>query len=151
MNTTTSPVWELLYSAKEEYGLNDLSPVSWDLLINKIIYEKSIYSRFVRNSIRRDNFICERKCRYNLLCNLRKGHHNMTLCNHLPFPRNSRNFKSYLSYKLPGTVDNVGKTTLTITKQQQQQQYANINMLLKKKLRSYILKRFFQLFLLSQN
>uniref|UniRef100_A0A0R3RM09 Metallophos domain-containing protein n=1 Tax=Elaeophora elaphi TaxID=1147741 RepID=A0A0R3RM09_9BILA len=45
---TTPPVWELLYSAKEEYNLNDLSPTSWDLLINKIVYEKSTYDRFVR-------------------------------------------------------------------------------------------------------
>lgn len=33
---------------QEEYGLNDLSPESWDHLIDKIIYEKSVYDKFVR-------------------------------------------------------------------------------------------------------
>uniref|UniRef100_A0A915Q717 Saposin B-type domain-containing protein n=1 Tax=Setaria digitata TaxID=48799 RepID=A0A915Q717_9BILA len=48
LNTTTKPVWKLLYSAKEDYGLDDLSPTSWDRLINKIIYEKATYDKFIR-------------------------------------------------------------------------------------------------------
>ncbi|KAM3721915.1 Sphingomyelin phosphodiesterase [Dirofilaria immitis] len=143
--SVTPPVWELLYSAKKEYSLVDLSPTSWDRLINKIIYEKTTYNRFIRNSNRQDNFICEGKCRYNSLCSLRKGHHNTTLCSHLSSYSNvKRN-----SYKSSRIVNHVEETMnvvnpVTVTKQQQ---YVEIMMLLKKKLRSHIMKRFLQLFL----
>ncbi|VDK89165.1 unnamed protein product [Litomosoides sigmodontis] len=143
----TPPVWQLLYSAKEEYALNDLSPTSWDRLINKIIYEKSTYDRFIRNSVRRDNFACEGKCRYDAICILRKGHHNATLCNHL--------FPSYSSSNIKGDPykSSLGKmkTTVTDNEQLQQQHYTEIMILLRKKLRSFILKRFLRLFLFPVN
>ncbi|VDO55733.1 unnamed protein product [Onchocerca flexuosa] len=142
----TSPTWELLYSAKEEYGLKDLSPKSWDHLINEITYQKTTYDKFIKNSLRRDDFICEEKCRYNTLCFLRKGHHNATLCSHLTphssIKRNPYN-SSGIADKIGGMMDMVDPATVA----EQQQQYAEIMMLLKKKLRSYIMKRFLQLFL----
>uniref|UniRef100_A0A8R1XMU1 Sphingomyelin phosphodiesterase n=1 Tax=Onchocerca volvulus TaxID=6282 RepID=A0A8R1XMU1_ONCVO len=141
----TSPVWELLYSAKEEYGLDDLSPASWDHLISEITYQKATYDKFIRNSHRQDNLICEGKCRYNSLCFLRKGHHNATLCSH--FARYSSIKQN--PYKSSGIADKIGTMVnmvgpATVT---EQQQYAEIMTVLKKKLRSYIMKRFLQLFL----
>ncbi|VDM99911.1 unnamed protein product, partial [Thelazia callipaeda] len=90
-NPSTTPIWELLYSAKEEYGMNDLSPESWDSLIDRIIYEPLFYNKFIRNSNRRDDFICDRECRFDSLCFLRKGHHNDTLCQYLLSGSNTRN------------------------------------------------------------
>ncbi|CAG9535750.1 unnamed protein product [Cercopithifilaria johnstoni] len=142
INTTIPPTWELLYSAKEEYNLNDLSPTSWDLLINKIVYEKSIYDKFIRNSMRRDNVVCEGKCRYDFTCILRKGHHNTTLCNHLPSYDSNIKQNSYKSSEIAGNTE---KLKFTVTGNQQE--HAEIMMLLKKKLRSFIMRRFFQLFL----
>ncbi|VDK45699.1 unnamed protein product [Gongylonema pulchrum] len=42
------PRWELLYSAKKEYGMDNLNPTSWDRLINKILYERDSYDKFIR-------------------------------------------------------------------------------------------------------
>lgn len=111
----------------------------------KINYRNYFPSFNYRNSIRRDNFACEGKCRYDAICFLRKGHHNATLCNHL-FPSYDSNMKRN-PYESP-----VGRIKPTVTnkeqlEQQQQQLYTEIMMFLRKKLRSFILKRFLQLFI----
>ncbi|VDK44832.1 unnamed protein product [Anisakis simplex] len=78
------PEWELLYTAKTEYNLVDLSPSSWNRLISRIDLEPSIFNKFLKNSVRRDDYTCEGKCRHELLCALRSGHHNETsLCSHI--------------------------------------------------------------------
>lgn len=92
--------------------------------------------------MRHDDFVCDGKCRYHLTCMLRKGHHNKTLCNHLPSYENSikRN-----PYKSSGSGDSIRKVQHN-TVMKKEEQYNEIITLLKTKLRSFILKRFLQLF-----
>uniref|UniRef100_A0A9J2P5J3 Sphingomyelin phosphodiesterase n=1 Tax=Ascaris lumbricoides TaxID=6252 RepID=A0A9J2P5J3_ASCLU len=82
-NLERDPEWELLYSAKAEYNLPDLSPSSINQLIDRIDLEPKIYETFLKNSVRRDDYLCEGKCRFELLCQLRRGHRNATLCSHI--------------------------------------------------------------------
>ncbi|KHN87162.1 Sphingomyelin phosphodiesterase 1, partial [Toxocara canis] len=68
---------------KAEYGLTDLSPTNWNQLISRIDLEPTVFKTFLKNSVRRDDYVCEGKCRFELLCDLRRGHHNSTLCSHI--------------------------------------------------------------------
>ncbi|KAI6224331.1 Sphingomyelin phosphodiesterase [Aphelenchoides fujianensis] len=70
------PQWEFLYSAKQEYGLPDLTAASWNELGEKLRYNTTLYNRFLKNYARRDDYACDDKCRAELLCSLRRGHHN---------------------------------------------------------------------------
>lgn len=36
-----------------------------------------------RNSVRRDDYKCDSKCRYKTICTLKKAHHNTELCSHV--------------------------------------------------------------------
>lgn len=114
----------------------------------KTFFYISIFYVF-RNGQRRDDVVCEGKCRYETLCALRKGHHNMALCDHLPsyrFP----NFKE--NPKESAGISKYDKAAHTVIKQQlEEQQHEGIAVLLKKSLRSYIMKRFLQLFVLFRN
>uniref|UniRef100_A0AAF5I0N5 Sphingomyelin phosphodiesterase n=1 Tax=Strongyloides stercoralis TaxID=6248 RepID=A0AAF5I0N5_STRER len=75
------PHFELLYSAKSEYGLPDMSPDSWNNLISQIENNPDIYEKFINNYSRNKNFVCDQSCRKEALCSLRRGHHNDTkLC-----------------------------------------------------------------------
>uniref|UniRef100_A0A7E4V9S7 Sphingomyelin phosphodiesterase n=1 Tax=Panagrellus redivivus TaxID=6233 RepID=A0A7E4V9S7_PANRE len=75
------PRWELLYSAKEEYGLADLSPKSWQTLSKRVLTDIDTYDKFVKNYARRSDYHCDLECRHELLCAMRASHHNRTaLC-----------------------------------------------------------------------
>ena len=75
------PVWELLYSAKKEYNLTDLSPQSWNTLSEKIRTNLKTFDTFVKNYARRHDYPCDIECRTSLLCSIRSGHHNSSfLC-----------------------------------------------------------------------
>ncbi|PAV87727.1 hypothetical protein WR25_03763 [Diploscapter pachys] len=74
-----SPEWSQLYSAKEEYGLPDLSPNSWNKLINQLYTETSTRNTFTKNSFRSATPACDAGCVQGLLCSLRMGHHNESL------------------------------------------------------------------------
>lgn len=147
---TMAPRWELLYSAKEEYNLKDLSPLSLDQLINRIVYEKKIYNKFIRNSNRQDNFVCEGKCRLDSLCFLRKGHHNATLCNHIQFQDN-RHVYSYPRnpYKFTRPSDDFLSQKMKLTSAGKEKLLRECKDLLSKKLRAHVLKQFIKLFLLT--
>ncbi|CAD5234383.1 unnamed protein product [Bursaphelenchus xylophilus] len=71
-----NPEWELLYSAKAEYNLPDLSASSWSTLGERIRGDDVLYKKFLKNYARRDDYPCDAKCRDELLCSLRRGHHN---------------------------------------------------------------------------
>ncbi|KAK0423677.1 hypothetical protein QR680_008272 [Steinernema hermaphroditum] len=71
-----TPKWEKLYSARSEYNMNDLSAQSWNELITQIGTNPEVFSRFLKNYSRREGFPCDKKCREELLCSLRRGHHN---------------------------------------------------------------------------
>ncbi|TKR96369.1 hypothetical protein L596_010399 [Steinernema carpocapsae] len=77
------PQWEQLYSARSEYNLTDLSPKSWNNFISEISNDSEVYSRFLKNYARNDRFVCDKKCRDELLCSLRRGHHSVALCPHV--------------------------------------------------------------------
>ncbi|KJH49735.1 Ser/Thr phosphatase family protein [Dictyocaulus viviparus] len=72
------PEWKLLYSAKDEYGLDDLSLSSWNKLVNIVHHDEKIAQKFFRNAVRAENK-CDSTCQWTLLCGLRMGHHNSTL------------------------------------------------------------------------
>ncbi|EPB79534.1 hypothetical protein ANCCEY_01354 [Ancylostoma ceylanicum] len=44
------PAWKLLYSAKKEYGLRNLSPQSWNKLVDSIVTNEKMAQRFFRNT-----------------------------------------------------------------------------------------------------
>ncbi|KAJ1363535.1 hypothetical protein KIN20_023422 [Parelaphostrongylus tenuis] len=74
------PKWKLLYSAIDEYNLNDLSPTSWNNLVNSLQHDVRTAERFFRNAVRAGkNHMCDTTCQRTLLCALRMGHHNSTL------------------------------------------------------------------------
>ncbi|VDM56671.1 unnamed protein product [Angiostrongylus costaricensis] len=73
------PNWKLLYSAKDEYDLNDLSPTSWNNLVNSLYNDRKTAERFFRNAVRVEDHMCDATCQWKLLCALRMGHHNSTL------------------------------------------------------------------------
>ncbi|KAI6173119.1 Sphingomyelin phosphodiesterase [Aphelenchoides besseyi] len=70
------PEWQFLYSARQEYGLLDMTPKSWNDLGEKLRYNTTLYKLFLKNYARRDDYPCDDKCRAELLCSLRRGHHN---------------------------------------------------------------------------
>ncbi|KHJ87304.1 hypothetical protein OESDEN_12924, partial [Oesophagostomum dentatum] len=70
------PEWKLLYSAKEEYNLTDLSPNSWNNLVKKIFEDEETATK---NAFRVSEPLCDDICRSEILCSLRSGHHNMSL------------------------------------------------------------------------
>ncbi|RCN25337.1 hypothetical protein ANCCAN_28952 [Ancylostoma caninum] len=78
-NSESPPVWKLLYSAKEEYGLRDLSPRSWNKLVDSIVSNEKMAQKFFRNAFRVEEPACAVDCQRNLLCSLRMGHHNSSL------------------------------------------------------------------------
>uniref|UniRef100_A0A0K0DP58 Metallophos domain-containing protein n=1 Tax=Angiostrongylus cantonensis TaxID=6313 RepID=A0A0K0DP58_ANGCA len=84
------PKWKLLYSAKDEYDLNDLSPSSWNNLVNSVYNDRKSAERFFRNAVRMEDHMCDATCQWELLCALRMGHHNSTLyCPHKRFSNTS--------------------------------------------------------------
>lgn len=47
-NEGNEPNWFKLYSAKEEYEMNSLRPMEWDMLINKMKVNGNLFKRFYR-------------------------------------------------------------------------------------------------------
>uniref|UniRef100_A0AC35GA58 Sphingomyelin phosphodiesterase n=1 Tax=Panagrolaimus sp. PS1159 TaxID=55785 RepID=A0AC35GA58_9BILA len=77
----SAPNWELLYEAKQEYNMPDLSPSSWQKISEKLRTNLPLYEKFLKNYARRDDYRCDLKCRHELLCAMRASHHNRTaLC-----------------------------------------------------------------------
>uniref|UniRef100_A0A0N5AMZ5 Sphingomyelin phosphodiesterase n=1 Tax=Syphacia muris TaxID=451379 RepID=A0A0N5AMZ5_9BILA len=101
--------WEFLYSAKETYGLQEISAKSMNSLIDKIITDDRIKQQFIRrfkrfetiiyfvliidqklqiivcrNTVRRDDYECDNACVHDTICALKKAHHNDSLCLHTP-------------------------------------------------------------------
>ncbi|CAI2344152.1 unnamed protein product [Caenorhabditis sp. 36 PRJEB53466] len=73
------PVWEKLYSAREAYGMADLSPISWNKVINKLIKSEKKREQFYKYAFRNSSPHCDTTCQNQLMCNLRMGHHNSSL------------------------------------------------------------------------
>ncbi|KAK6035672.1 hypothetical protein COOONC_26823, partial [Cooperia oncophora] len=59
--------------------LRDLSPASWNIVVNSILQEERIAKKYFRNAFRVKDAECDNECQRNLLCALRMGHHNSTL------------------------------------------------------------------------
>jgi sphingomyelin phosphodiesterase len=75
------PNWELLYNAKDEYNMPNLSPESWQKVSEKLRTNLPFYEKFLKNYARRDDYRCDLECRHELLCSMRASHHNRTaLC-----------------------------------------------------------------------
>ncbi|CAI5441593.1 unnamed protein product [Caenorhabditis angaria] len=73
------PKWEKLYSAQEAYNIPDISPSSWNKVAHRIFKSQKKREQFLRNAYRTSNPKCDLSCQYQLLCNLRMGHHNSSL------------------------------------------------------------------------
>uniref|UniRef100_A0AC35U4T5 Sphingomyelin phosphodiesterase n=1 Tax=Rhabditophanes sp. KR3021 TaxID=114890 RepID=A0AC35U4T5_9BILA len=77
----TKPHFELLYSAKDAYQMNDMSPVSWNNLINQIETDPVMFDKFLDNYSRNLKFKCNDSCKKEMVCSLHRAHHNDTkLC-----------------------------------------------------------------------
>uniref|UniRef100_A0A8R1E370 Sphingomyelin phosphodiesterase n=1 Tax=Caenorhabditis japonica TaxID=281687 RepID=A0A8R1E370_CAEJA len=73
------PVWKKLYSAREAYGMSDLSPLSWNKVIQKLFKSDKRRQQFYKYAFRNESPNCDETCKMQLMCNLRMGHHNSTL------------------------------------------------------------------------
>lgn len=74
--STAPPEWELLYTAKSEYGLKDMSAAEWNALIGRIESEPDWARKFNRNYVRRDDVPCDAACLAKRVCAIRAAHHN---------------------------------------------------------------------------
>ncbi|KAI6204931.1 Sphingomyelin phosphodiesterase [Aphelenchoides besseyi] len=103
------PEWQFLYSARQEYGLSDMTPKSWNDLGEKLRHNTTLYKLFLKNYARRDDYPCDDKCRAELLCSLRRGHHNESvLC-----PENSVLRRIFPTISTSSIVDQAVLESLT--------------------------------------
>lgn len=73
-NADGFPKWELLYTAKDTYGLADFTAASFDDFINRMETDDPLFQTFYQNYNRVfDNAPCDSTCKNDLLCNLRRG------------------------------------------------------------------------------
>ena len=45
----SSPVWFELYRASTDYGLNDLSPISMDSLLTRMLEDDNLFQKYFRH------------------------------------------------------------------------------------------------------
>ena len=66
------PDWPLLYSAREEYNMEDLSPASWQVVIHRLQTDKIFFNTFFKNYHGGLSNVkpCDPNCRRRLICNL---------------------------------------------------------------------------------
>uniref|UniRef100_A0A914H3H8 Sphingomyelin phosphodiesterase n=1 Tax=Globodera rostochiensis TaxID=31243 RepID=A0A914H3H8_GLORO len=75
------PEWQLLYTAKTEYGLDSLSAEAWNALAQRIEREPEMAQKFNRNYARRADAACDARCVAERVCAIRAAHSNATaLC-----------------------------------------------------------------------
>ncbi|GMR37060.1 hypothetical protein PMAYCL1PPCAC_07255 [Pristionchus mayeri] len=75
----TEPEWKFLYSARQEYNMTDLSPKSWNTVVDNIFNNATLTDRFFQFAYRTPSPRCDAACRHYQLCLLRSGHHNDAL------------------------------------------------------------------------
>ncbi|ORX92527.1 sphingomyelin phosphodiesterase [Basidiobolus meristosporus CBS 931.73] len=82
VNEQKTPDWQLVYSAKEAYGLKDLSPSSWSGLVDRFEVNSQLFDQFFQYKSRRFLPLADSrhrvepcslngKCRQKILCGLR--------------------------------------------------------------------------------
>ena len=66
------PDWPLLYSARTEYNMEDLSPASWQVVIHRLQTDKIFFNTFFKNYHGGLSNVkpCDPNCRRRLICNL---------------------------------------------------------------------------------
>uniref|UniRef100_A0A183CGW4 Sphingomyelin phosphodiesterase n=1 Tax=Globodera pallida TaxID=36090 RepID=A0A183CGW4_GLOPA len=75
------PEWQLLYTAKTEYGLDSLNAEAWNALAQRIEREPEMAQKFNRNYARRADAACDARCVAERVCAIRAAHNNATaLC-----------------------------------------------------------------------
>ena len=80
------PEFYLLYSAKSEYNMPDLSPTSWHNLVNDLQRNKTLFDIFYKNYNSGSSEIpCDPVCRRRLICRLvsSRSHDMKNLCDHI--------------------------------------------------------------------
>ncbi|XP_056645510.1 sphingomyelin phosphodiesterase-like isoform X1 [Diorhabda sublineata] len=83
------PIWYKLYSARDTYGIQSLSPEMWDKFIDKMAadpyYFNIFYKNYYRDSPTRP--YCDSECRVRILCDLKSGRSQdrLHLCNKLQY------------------------------------------------------------------
>uniref|UniRef100_A0A914H9D8 Sphingomyelin phosphodiesterase C-terminal domain-containing protein n=1 Tax=Globodera rostochiensis TaxID=31243 RepID=A0A914H9D8_GLORO len=70
-NQQQQPEWQLLYTAKTEYGLNSLSAEAWNALAQRIEREPEMAQKFNRNFARRADAACDARCVAERVCAIR--------------------------------------------------------------------------------
>jgi len=80
----SEPPWYKLYSAKSAYKMESLSPISWQLLVNRLQTNSHMFNKFYEYyySGNKARPLCDPACRHRLLCNLvsAKSHAKKETC-----------------------------------------------------------------------
>lgn len=74
-NPVAEPPWYLLYSAKSAYKMPSLSPISWQMVVNKLQTNNFMFNKFYKYyySDNRNRPPCDPACRHRLICSLVSG------------------------------------------------------------------------------
>lgn len=74
IETDNATFWELEYSARDEYGMNDLSPLSWHEVIHSFEENDELFQRWYHNSgTRTSNAECGILCKIENICQLKSA------------------------------------------------------------------------------
>ncbi|GAB6020688.1 hypothetical protein CHUAL_003357 [Chamberlinius hualienensis] len=65
--------WELLYNAKDTYGLPDFTPNSWNDFLNRMETDDALFQTFNQHYYRKTTDLCEDKCKRDMLCNMKRS------------------------------------------------------------------------------
>lgn len=80
MSDEQQPEWHRLYRARKEYQLEDLSPLSWHILGDRLLSEPKLAKKFIKNFYRRTDEapeeLCDAKCLQKTVCQSRDAYGN---------------------------------------------------------------------------
>jgi len=74
-NPSKAPPWYLLYSAKSAYKMRDLSPLSWQVVVERLQTDGEVFNMFYKHyySGSKTRPPCDPACRHGLICSLVSG------------------------------------------------------------------------------
>nr|XP_033804455.1 sphingomyelin phosphodiesterase [Geotrypetes seraphini] len=84
-NSSSQPVWERLYGAREAFNMETAFPLAWDNLLQRFLNDDGLFQKFWYFYHKgHEQEVCRNVCKTTLLCQLRTGRaDDPRLCEHL--------------------------------------------------------------------